>query len=64
MDTPVDALCGFRNTTFLLEFKTNSKKKLTKLQEDFFKNWTGGPLCRVDSVEAALRILRMIDSKD
>lgn len=54
---PVDILCGYKNHTWLMEIKTNEKKKLTKLQQDFFANWTGGTLCRVDSPDAALRAI-------
>jgi len=57
---PVDLLVGYRNHTFLVEIKTNSKKKLTDLQDDFFANWKGGTLARIDSPEAALRMLKVI----
>ena len=57
---PVDLLVGYRNHTFLVEIKTNSKKKLTPLQDDFFANWKGGTLARIDSPEAALRMLKVI----
>jgi hypothetical protein len=56
---PVDLLVGYKNHTFLVEIKTTSKKRLTKLQEDFFQYWPGGTLCRVDSPEAALHMLKV-----
>jgi hypothetical protein len=43
-----------------MEVKTTSKKRLTGLQADFFEKWTGGTLCRVDSPEAALRMIGVI----
>jgi hypothetical protein len=55
---PVDLLVGYQNHTFLVEVKTTSKKRLTKLQEDFFLKWYGGTLCRVDSPQAALEMIR------
>jgi phosphoserine phosphatase len=58
---PVDLLVGYKNHTFLVEVKTTSKKRLTKLQEDFFLKWSGGTLCRVDSPEAALQMLRVAE---
>jgi hypothetical protein len=58
---PVDLLVGYKNHTWLMEIKTNEKKKLTKLQTDFFANWTGGTLCRIDSPEAALRAIHVKD---
>jgi hypothetical protein len=57
---PVDLLVGFRDRTLLMEVKTNSKKSLTGLQRIFFEKWTGGTLCRVDSPEAALRMIGVI----
>ena len=58
---PVDLLVGYKQYTFLVEVKTTSKKRLTKLQEDFFLKWYGGTLCRVDGPEAALEMLRMVE---
>jgi len=60
---PVDILCGYRNHTFLIEIKSDHKKKLTKLQQDFFEHWIGGTLCRVDNAEAALRAIGAIKDK-
>jgi len=57
---PVDLLVGFRNHTYLMEIKVGPKKKLTALQEDFFSNWFGGTLCRVDGPEAALRAIGVL----
>jgi hypothetical protein len=57
---PVDLLVGFKNRTLLMEVKTDSKKSLTGLQRTFFEKWTGGTLCRVDSPEAALRMIGVI----
>jgi len=59
---PVDLLVGYNGHTFLVEVKTNEKKKLTKLQTDFFANWTGGTLCRIDSAEAALRMIGVVSN--
>jgi len=58
---PVDLLVGYKNHTFLMEIKTDNKKRLTTLQTDFFAHWIGGTLCRVDSPEAALHMLRVAE---
>ncbi len=58
---PVDLLVGYKNHTFLVEIKDGPKKKLTKLQEDFFKNWPGGTLARIDGPEAALRMIGILN---
>ena len=60
---PVDLLVGYKNHTFLVECKTTSKKRLTSLQADFFNNWTGSTLARIDSVEAALRMIGVINEQ-
>jgi len=57
---PVDLLVGYKGHTFLVEIKTDSKKRLTKLQADFFENWSGSTLCRIDNPEAALRMIQTL----
>ena len=57
---PVDLLVGFKNHTWLVEVKNGPKKRLTALQDDFFKNWTGGTLARIDGPEAALRMIGVL----
>jgi hypothetical protein len=59
---PVDLLVGFRNHTFLMEVKVGPRKRLTALQKDFFENWVGGTLCRVDGPEAALRAIGAVNA--
>jgi len=54
---PVDLLVGFAGQTYLVEVKDGSKKRLTKLQEDFFASWCGGGLHRIESPESALRMI-------
>ena len=57
---PVDLLVGYKNHTFLVEIKDGPKKRLTALQDDFFKTWTGGTLVRIDGPEAVLRMIGVI----
>ena len=57
---PVDLLVGYKGHTFLVECKTDSKKRLTTLQQDFFENWGGSTLARVDSPDAALRMIGVL----
>jgi hypothetical protein len=54
---PVDLLVGYNNHTYLVEIKHGSQKRLTKLQADFFEEWIGGTLCRVNDAESALRMI-------
>jgi len=58
---PVDLLVGYKGHTFLVEIKSTSKNRLTGLQADFFENWSGSTLARIDSPEAALRMLGVIN---
>ena len=58
---PVDLLVGYKDHTFLVEIKTNARKRLTALQADFFENWSGSTLARVDSPEAALRMIGVLN---
>ena len=58
---PVDLLVGYQQKTFLVEIKTTSKKRLTKLQADFFLKWSGCLLFRIDSPEAALRMIQEME---
>ena len=60
---PVDLLVGYKDRTFLVEVKTTSKKRLTSLQADFFNNWTGSTLARIDSVEAALNMIGIFNEQ-
>jgi hypothetical protein len=57
-----DLLVGYRGYTMLLEVKDGRKppsaRELTPAEEKFFKDWTGGILARVNSVEEALEILK------
>jgi hypothetical protein len=57
---PVDLLVGYKNHTFLVECKSGPRKRLTGLQADFFENWGGSTLCRVDTPEAALQMIGVI----
>jgi hypothetical protein len=54
---PVDLLVGYKGKTFLVEIKDGPKKTLTRLQQDFFGNWCGGGLHRIDNAEQALSMI-------
>ena len=52
-----DLLVGFAGETMLMEIKRDSKARFTPDQLDFLGKWKGGAISRVDSVEAAIRVL-------
>jgi len=58
---PVDLLVGYKGHSFLVEIKNGPKKRLTALQEDFFNNWSGSTLARIDGPEAALRMIGVVN---
>ena len=55
-----DLLCGYAGETILMEIKRDAKSKYTPDQLDFLGKWRGGAICRIDSVEAAIRCLGII----
>jgi hypothetical protein len=57
---PVDLLVGYNGQTFLVEIKDGPKKALTSLQQDFFGNWIGGSLHRIESPDEALRMIGVL----
>lgn len=57
---PVDLLVGYKGKTFLVEVKDGPRKRLTALQDDFFNNWSGSTLARIDGSEAALRMIGVL----
>ena len=58
---PVDLLVGYKGHTFLVEIKRTAKSRFTPLQADFFESWSGGTLARVDSPDAALRMIGVLN---
>jgi len=55
-----DLMVCFNGETILMEVKANAKSRFTPVQLKFIANWKGGPLSRVDSPEAALRVIGLI----
>ena len=55
-----DLLVGYAGETILIEVKKDAKSKYTPDQLDFLGKWRGGAICRIDSVEAAIRCLGII----
>jgi len=55
-----DLLVGYAGETMLMEIKRDSKARFTPDQLDFLSKWKGNAVSRVDSVDAALRALGVI----
>ena len=52
-----DLLIGVANTSALVEIKVGNAK-FTPAQETFMVNWQGGTVSRIDSPEAAERLVK------
>ena len=58
-----DLVVGKNNKTVLVEVKANEKAKFTPAQELFMVNWRGSAVARIDTVDAAIRLVKVLDSQ-
>ena len=56
-----DLLVCYEEQTILMEVKDGEDKKLTPQQITLFANWKGGHLHRVNSVQEAIEVLKLIE---
>ena len=56
-----DILIGYKKHSVLCEIKRDNKALYTESQVKFMQNWRGGPVSRIDSVDAAIRLIKMLD---
>ena len=52
LNQPLDAVCGYRGVTYLVEVKNGPKAKLTKPQEAFLASWRGQHVILCSEAEA------------
>lgn len=56
-----DILVGMEGKhTVLVEIKSDEKAKFSEAQLDFMKNWTGGAVIRIDSIEGVHKLANML----
>lgn len=55
-----DLVVGVNRVTCLVEIKADEKAKFTPAQEAFMLNWQGSTVARIDSVDAAIRLVNML----
>ena len=55
-----DILVGVNQKTALVEIKSSDKARFTPAQEAFMLNWQGSTVARIDSVDAAIRLVNML----
>lgn len=56
-----DLLIGYRGKSVLVEIKRDPKASFTDPQIKFMQEWKGGTVSRIDSVDAAIRLIKMLD---
>ena len=55
-----DLLIGYKNISVLVEVKSKTGK-FTELQLKFMEQWQGGAVNRIDSVDGAIRLIKLLD---
>lgn len=58
-----DLVVGKNNKTILVEIKANDKSRFTPAQELFMMNWKGSAVARINDVDGAIRLVKMLDSQ-
>ena len=58
-----DLVVGRNNKTVLVEVKADEKSKFTPAQELFMMNWLGSTVVRIDSVDSAIRLVKLLDAQ-
>jgi hypothetical protein len=58
-----DLVVGRNNKTVLVEVKADEKSKFTPAQELFMMNWRGSTVVRIDSVDSAIRLVKLLDAQ-
>jgi hypothetical protein len=56
-----DLLIGYKGKSVLVEVKRNDKSTYTEPQVKFMQEWRGGAISRIDSVDAAIRLIKLLD---
>ena len=55
-----DLLIGYKNISVLVEIKSKTGK-FTEPQLKFMEQWKGGAVNRIDSVDGAIRLIKLLD---
>ena len=58
-----DLVVGRNNITCLVEVKADVQSKFTPAQEMFMMNWRGSAVARIDSVDSAIRLVKLLDAQ-
>jgi len=55
-----DLLVGINNKTALVEVKSSAKAKYTPHQEKWLQAWNGGTVARIDSIDSAIQLIKIL----
>jgi len=55
-----DLLIGYKGISVLVEIKSKTGK-FTEPQLKFMKQWRGGAVNRIDSIDGAIRLIKLLD---
>jgi hypothetical protein len=58
-----DLVLGVNKITCLVEIKSSSEAKFTSAQNLFMMHWKGSAVARIDSVDGAIRLVKMLNAK-
>jgi hypothetical protein len=56
-----DLLVHYKGQCVLVEVKSGEAKKFTQAQLNFISNWQGPAIVRINDVDGAIRLVKMID---
>ena len=56
-----DLVVGYKQKTVLVEIKSSEQKKFTQAQLKFMENWNGSTVIRINDVEGAIRLIKVLD---
>lgn len=59
-----DLLIGKNKKTVLVEIKSSEKAKFTTAQELFMMTWRGSTVVRINDVDSAIRLVKMLDNSN
>ena len=57
-----DLVVGKNQITCLVEIKSDLKAKFTSSQEMFMMNWKGSAVVRINDIDGAIRLVKMLDN--
>mgnify|MGYP003340286181 CR=1 FL=1 len=58
-----DLMIGKNKKTVLVEIKSSEKAKYTAAQELFMMNWRGSTVVRINDIEGAIRLVKLLDNQ-